>query len=568
MNLALEATPQERQRSINLNVGYETAGNTWEVLVRYQGSLDFLQEEKIPVTYLLGNYAILTVPATYIDTLASLPQITYVEKPKRLYYSAYQGRSISCINPLQRDTNGLFGEGIFVACIDSGIDYTHPDFRNADGSTRIFRLWDQSISSGQPPAGYQIGSEYTKEQIDAALLRNPSLVPSRDNSGHGTAVLGIAAGNGAASDGIYRGVAPQSTLIVVKLGSPGTGDFPRTTQLLQGIDYVIRLSLQFQIPVAVNLSFGNNYGSHSGDSLLEEYLNTVSALGQNVICVGSGNEGNSANHTSGTLLDATPASVEFSIGPYTASLGIQLWKSYSDEFDLYLQYPDGTTAGPIQPVSGIQRLSFSGTDLLIFYGMPAPFAASQEIYFDFLPSGQNPFLVSGIWRFLLIPRRIVSGEYHFWLPGGNITGNDTGFLTPTPDTTLTIPSTAFRALTVGAYDSRLLAYADFSGRGYTRILQSIKPDLAAPGVSVTAPNAGSGPSYAEFTGTSFATPFVTGSAALMMEWGILRGNDPFLYGEKVKAFLRKGARPLPGFSSYPNPQIGYGVLCLQDSFPL
>lgn len=567
LNLALEATPQERRESLNLNVGYEETRNAWEVIVRYQGDIGFLEEEGIQITFLLGNYAILVIPDGIVDTVAALPQITYMEKPKRLFFAVYQGRSVSCINPVQRDSSGLFGRGILVACIDSGVDYSHPDFRNPDGSTRILRLWDQTLDTGTPPDGYGIGSEYTSEQINAALDGDSSIVPSRDGSGHGTAVLGIAAGNGSASDGVYRGVASESTLVVVKLGTASATDFPRTTQLMQGIDYVIRLSLELQMPIAVNLSFGNNYGSHSGDSLLESYIDYVSTLGQNVFCIGSGNEGNAAIHTGGILTSATPITQEFSVGTYESSLNLQLWKSFTDDFDIYLQHPDGTTVGPVNPVSGTQRLSLPGTELLLFYGMPSPFTASQEIYFDFLPSRGNSYISSGIWSIRLVPKHIIQGAYDLWLPGGGSVGRDTRFLTPVPATTLTIPSTSFRALTVGAYNSRLQSYADFSGRGYTRILQAVKPDLVAPGVGITAPNAGSGSAYAEFTGTSFATPFVTGSAALMMEWGILRGNDPFLYGEKIKAYLIHGAKQLPGFTEWPNPQLGWGVLCLADSLP-
>lgn len=158
LNLALEATPLERRESLNLNVGYEEARNAWEVIVRYQGDIGFLEEEGIQITFLLGNYAILVVPDGIVDTVAALPQITYMEKPKRLFFAVYQGRSVSCINPVQRDSSGLFGRGILVACIDSGVDYSHPDFRNPDGSTRILRLWDQTLDTGTPPDGYGIGS--------------------------------------------------------------------------------------------------------------------------------------------------------------------------------------------------------------------------------------------------------------------------------------------------------------------------------------------------------------------------------------------------------------------------
>ena len=114
---------------------------------------------------------------------------------------------------------------------------------------------------------------------------------------------------------------------------------------------------------------------------------------------------------------------------------------------------------------------------------------------------------------------------------------------PRAQGTLTIPATARRVISVGAYDARLNAYADFSGRGSCN-LPYPKPDLTAPGVDILAPRAGGG--YARFSGTSFSTPFVTGAAALLMEWGIIRGNDPYLYGEKLKAYLRRGARPFPG----------------------
>ena len=153
-----------------------------------------------------------------------------------------------------------------------------------------------------------------------------------------------------------------------------------------------------------------------------------------------------------------------------------------------------------------------------------------------------------------------------WLPGGGILSRATRFSNPTPDITLTIPGAAADVITVGAYDSRYLTYADFSGRGYTRVTNQVKPDLAAPGVGIETVQAGGG--YGPMTGTSFAAPFVSGAAALMMEWGIIRGNDPYLYGEKLKAYLRRGARPLPGFSVYPNPQVGYGALCVRDSLPI
>lgn len=270
LNLALDATEAEREKSLQLNVGYDPLEKQWEVIVKYSGNLREVLGDEIPIVELLNGFAILTVPQSLIERLTDYPQIEFIEKPKRLFFAVNQGKSASCMTSVQSQFSPLgiplTGKGILVACVDSGIDYSHPDFRNQDGTTRILRLWDQSIQ-GNPPKGYVIGTEYTSEQINAALAAETKaererIVPSRDLSGHGTGVMGIAAGNGRASDGVYRGVAYESDLIVVKLGVSREGGFPRTTELLQGIDYVLRQAVTLGKPVALNLSFGNNYGSH------------------------------------------------------------------------------------------------------------------------------------------------------------------------------------------------------------------------------------------------------------------------------------------------------------------
>lgn len=281
MNLALAATEVERRRVPELSAGYNSYSKTWEVIVQYQGDLAFLEGQGVRVTLLLFSYAILLVPESLMDYVTGLPQITYLEKPKLLYFADAFVRSISCITPVQEGVMGLSGNGVLLACIDSGVDYAHPDFCAPDGTSRIAILWDQTIP-GNPPMGYALGSVYTRRQINEALASSTpeerfALVPSRDVTGHGTAVLGIAAGNGRSSaDAAMQGVAPEATLVVVKLGNPDPADLPRTSQLLQAVDFCVRYALLVERPLVINLSFGNNYGSHSGDSLLETYLNAVS----------------------------------------------------------------------------------------------------------------------------------------------------------------------------------------------------------------------------------------------------------------------------------------------------
>lgn len=554
-------------RSENLGTGYDMDDQTWEVIIKCTGNLDDVRQIAEEVTELFGGFAVVRIKEDTLTLLTDIPQVTYVEKPKAVYFALQEAKAASCLTGVQGGADGLSGAGVLFACVDSGVAYTHPDFRNEDGSTRILYLWDQTIE-GNPPAGYTRGTEYTAEQINAALqaqtqTERREIVPSEDISGHGTSVLGIGAGNGRGSGGRFRGVAYEADIIVVKLGTPGEGSFPRTTELLEGVDYCIRKAVELGMPIAVNLSFGNNYGAHNGSSLLENYLDTVAGVGKNVICVGMGNEGTAGVHKALTLTQEEPVEAEFSIGEFQVSTNLQLWKSYADRVRIFIENPAGTVIGPIEEILGTQRFSIQGTELLIYYGTPNPYNVLQEIYIDFLASGQ--YLPSGIWKLRIDPIEIVWNLAELWLPVSETANERTRFLEPTLAGTFTVPSAAENVISVAAYDALSGAYADFSGRAFQVLPWAGKPDLAAPGVDIQTAAVGGG--YRRVSGTSFATPFVTGSAALLMEWGIVRGNDPFLFGNKVKAYLRRGAKELSGFTETPNARVGYGALCVEESLP-
>lgn len=584
LNLALETPEPVREQTDNLNVGFQTESRTWELIVKYHGSLERLALLEIRIEYLIAGYAILTVPEQLVDLVAELEEIEYVEKPKRYFYSVANAKADSCVLPVTLREPFLSGEGVLVAVLDSGIDYRREDFRNGDGTTRIRYLWDQTLrpdsaseEPGRPvrvsPQGFSIGVEFDQEQINQALeagsqQQSYSMIPSIDVSGHGTAVAGIAAGSAGQA---YEGVAPGSSLLVVKLGLPDELGFPRTTEIMRGVTYAVRKGIELQMPLAVNLSFGNSYGSHDGSSLLERFLDNAAEMGRTVICVGSGNEGNSAGHIAGNVEENQV--VELAVGEYERTLSIQLWKQYSDRYRISLRSPGGAEQELPQTITAEKlTLRLENTQILTYIGEPKPYAVAQEIYFEMIPAS-GPYIDSGIWQIRIEPEEVVTGQYYLYLPGSAARSGRTGFFSPTPQVTLTIPSTAAKVITVGAYDSVYNAYADFSGRGYVDNRRTIgvvtagltKPDLAAPGVGIMAPNLYGG--YQPVTGTSFATPLVTGSAALMMEWGIVKGNDAFLYGEKVKAYFRKGAKPIRGETVYPNDRVGWGALCLADSLP-
>ena len=571
LNLALDADQGERDRSEELDVGYDKEENVWELIVKYSGTLEAVRQTARSVTELLNGYAVIVIEEERIGQLAQLPEVEFIEKPKKLYFQTDVGRQVSCIDIVQDMPLSLRGKGTLIGIVDSGIDYENAEFRNEDGTTRIVSLWDQSVN-GRPPAGYLAGTEYTREQIDAALATEDKevrrqMVKTSDVSGHGTAVAGIAAGNGRGSEGRrFRGAAPEAELIIVKMGAPREGGFPRTTELMRGVDYIVRKAVELRRPVAINISFGNTYGSHDGTSLVERFLNDIADMWKNVICIGSGNEGASAGHVSGKVRRQISETVELAVQQREPALSIQIWKSYVDEMGVSVISPSGRQAGPFYEFLGAQRYILGDTELLIYYGEPKPYSVKQEIYLSLLPGKQ--YIESGVWKIVLTPGRIVDGEYQMWLPTQTSLNMGTAFLQPNSMSTLTIPSTASLAVTVAAYDARTFSYADFSGRGPAGMYEGenvLKPDIAAPGVRVTAPVPGGG--YQSFSGTSFAAPFVTGSAALLMEWGIVRGNDPYLYGEKVKAYLRKGAKQLAGYERWPNALLGYGALCVRDSLP-
>jgi len=565
LNMSLSVGENERMQSEILRVGYNPEGNRWEIIVKYNGDLKQYENEAIRIEILINGYAIVSLPEETMEEFATLPEVEYIEKPKAFYAGAYRAKEASCILSLTSGRSSLLegeaplrGNGVLIAIIDSGIDFYRTDFQNESGS-RILYLWDQSLDM-----------EFTKEDLDTALAAGSrevalELIPHRDITGHGTAVAGIAAGSAEAL--LYQGVAPEADLIVVKMKAADSNGFPGTVELMRGVTYAIRKALALGRPLVINLSFGNSYGSHDGSSLIERFLDNAGEINKTVICVGSGNEGNADGHVSGNFLNRS--NVEFTIGEYERNTNIQLWKHYADSIALRMITPDGIGYDVSLDTPGLQTIDTAFAKMLVFVGSSLPYSVNQEIFFVLLP--KENYLISGIWQLQMLPKRIVNGSYHMYLPGRVARSAQTRFPESNPDVTLTIPSTAKKVITVGAYDIKQQAYADFSGRGYPGlrtddiIYLEQKPNIVAPGVDITAPAGAQG--YEAVTGTSFATPVVSGSCALLLEWGIVRGNDPYLYGEKVKAYLQKGAGQMNGYQVWPNEYVGWGKLCAEASLP-
>lgn len=570
LSLLTALSPQEIQaasQSLAL-LGFDVETN-WQIVVKYNGDIERVAAEQGGVAQLLSNqYAVLTIPPENINNLLLYTQVEYMETPKRMVYNVQASMQESCIRQVQvNPPYQLRGEGVLLAIIDSGINYAHPDFRNADGTTRITSIWDQSIA-GNPPVGYVIGTEYTREQINEALAmptraQQLEIVPSVDTIGHGTHVASIAGGNGRGSQGRNVGAAPASEFIIVKLGRPGFEAFVRNVEIMLGVRYVIEKAIQLNRPVAINISVGMNEGPHDGNALIEQYLDDATTLWRTNIIVGTGNEGEGRNHTQGILEQGGIASFQFQIGPNAFLYNLSVWKSFIDEFQFEVIDPSGNRTPRILYAQGPVQYNLGGTRVYATFAGPSPLNGDEEFAIFLLPA-PNQAITSGIWTVVIYGTNVIDGRYNAWGPTTEVVGQNSFMLSPSPQTTLTTPSTARLVISVGAYNSITQQIATFSGRGFGRNESVIKPDLVAPGVSITAASF-TGAGYRVLSGTSMAAPHVTGGVALLMEWGIVKRNNIFLYGENLKTYLLRGARrDIPGVQ-YPDPSWGYGKLCVEQS---
>ena len=545
----LKGLPKEVLSKLNISSAY-LSGETEkeiEVVIISGDNVDNISQtvDNLGGKYLnLGyNFGIVTIPVDKIIDLALVPTIQYIEFPKNLYTTDFESNRASCITQISK-VNGLNGKGTIVGFLDTGIDYTHPAFINADGTTRIEYIYDLSLG----------GAVYSKAQINEALnTENPyDIVPSRDDVGHGTHVAGIACAGGNISSKYY-GVAPESSIIMVKVAR---GLFTLSTEIMKGIKFLIDKSKELNMPLAINISLSTNDGAHNGSSLLEQYISTVSTLERVTIVIAAGNEGEAAHHVGGNLEGIND--IYFNVSSDEATVVVNLYKSILPSLSIELISPSGGTTGEIAVKEG----TIGNSRYSIYLTGPKPFDVSGDI--GIIISGINEYITPGQWKISLRKLNNYDGTFDMWLPISEGLNINTKFVNPVVYNTLGIPATVRNVISVGSYNYLVDTISPFTGRGQIFEGQYIKPDIVAPGEGIYSaiPNR----SFDKKTGTSMATPQVTGAAALMMQWGIVNRNDLYLYGERLKYFLILGSKKGRRDISYPDPSWGYGELCLRDSF--
>ena len=479
----------------------------------------------------------------------------------------------SGIEQVQRNVNlALFGSGVIVGVVDTGIDYQHPAFLYKDNTSRILSIWDQTIQDGAPPEGFTYGSEYSQQMINIAL-KSPdplSVVPSNDENGHGTAIASIIAGSQSYEESA-GGVVPQSELIVVKLKQakqslrkvvfvPDDAVCYQESDILLAIRYLLAAAEALKRPIAICIALGSSQTNHEGEDALSLYINYLVQIPKIGISISAGNEGNTRRHYFGAVETETfYKDFELKISSQDQLFSMEIWPSSLGRFTIEITSPTGESTQQIFPQFNECRkfdFVFESTVIWVNNYILEQETGEQLILIRF----QLP--IEGIWRFRISNIDNEPSTFHSWLPSGNIISNETFFLESNPDTTITAPGNAYNPITVTAYNSINNSILTTSSRGYTRSGQ-IVPDVAAPGFELrcAAPNN----LYSTITGTGAAAALTTGIVAMVLEWAVIRGNYTNITGTNIKFLIVRGASRSSSLT-YPNNIWGYGAIDIQRLF--
>ncbi len=525
--------------------------------------------QALPINF---QISLVTFPVAYF-TKRSIVELGYNVIPSLVGLTNQRNLEASGITKLRNfPVFNLFGKGVLIGIYDTGIDYTNSIFRYSDGTTRIVSIWDQTIQSGNPPEGYEYGTEFTREQINEALQSSHpfEIVPTMDTIGHGTMVAGIAGGNVSLDQNFY-GIATEAEFVIVKLKEakkylkealciPADAVAYQENDFAFALQYLTRIFSRLSRPMAICFALGASEGPHDGRGTFNNYHSLVASTPGIVSIVSAGNEGNARRHYFGMVNAATGYdTVELKVGESEGNFSMQLWAEQPNFYSFDIISPSGEyVPGIIARKDDFQeiRFVFEKTIIYVDYQLSEIQTGSQLIFYRFI----NP--TSGIWKLKIQEQGEVRMGFHIWLPMEGFISDDTYFIQSDPYTTLSSYANSPVPITITTYNPEDDSLYLKASRGYSSI-GAITPHVAAPGVNTVGPTIEQG--FAEFSGSSVAAAHATGVAAMLLEWSVVKGNIPSMNSSKMKILFERGARR-DSSMAYPNQEWGYGILDIYNVF--
>lgn len=518
-----------------------------------------------------GIYGVVYAPLTEIGTL-NINTYSYSFIPKCYTHMDLGSLSASGITRLQEHPYlQLKGSGTAVAVVDSGIDYRNPVFQNEMGS-RILCIWDQTLQGDGKEVPY--GRVFWKKDIDQALAsRNPlEMVPSVDTDGHGTRMAAIAAGNYFPEEN-FSGAAPEAMLIIVKVKPakkylrefylfPAEAELFQENDIMTGMDFAVRIANDRRMPLSLCLGIGSSQGAHIGKNPLSLYVDYISQYSLISVSIAAGNEGAARHHYAGRLTDReNQASAELRVGNKEPGFTMEFWGEPPEIYNLSLQSPTGEILDISASLGEMtQELSFVfvETRVKVNYVSIERQTGYTLVYFQFIQPAP------GIWRIFVRGRDGQNVGFHIWLPVQGLISEETYFLEPSPYNTVTAPGDSLESITVTAYQYRDNSLYVQASRGFMPD-GNVVPQVAAPGVQIRVPQLNG--LYGNASGTSLSAAQTAGAAALLFEWAVIRGNQPYFTGSSVKNYITRGAEREERMQ-YPNRDWGFGRMDLYHTFEL